>query len=196
MKKVLIADNEYFFAAGLRLYLQTKLDYELVGVVSNASDLPNVCREKNVDVLFLRDWWDCDDSSSVAISGLRETFPEMKIIVLVNNSMRAFDFMDKKYQIDGCLLPNASVQEVEDCMENALEGNAYSSLLSKRWGPLQSVFNRRELQIINLAVHNKTYEEIGEMLNLTRRGVVFHISNMMKKSGYKKLIGIIIEALQ
>lgn len=196
MKKVLIADNEYFFAAGLRLYLQTKLDYELVGVVSNDANLHDVCREKNVDVLFLRDWWDCDDSCSVAISGLREAFPKLKIIVLVNNPMRALDFMDKKYQIDGCLLPNASVKEVENCMENTLEGNAYSSLLSKKWGPLQSVFNRRELQIISLAVHNKTYEEIGEMLNLTRRGVVFHISNMMKKSGHKKLMGIVIEALQ
>lgn len=47
----------------------------------------------------------------------------------------------------------------------------------------------RELDILRLVCQNLSYQEIADELQISKRTVSFHISNMLSKTGHKRLIG-------
>ena len=52
----------------------------------------------------------------------------------------------------------------------------------------------RELDILRLVCQNLSYQEIADALQISKRTVSFHISNMLSKTGHKRLIGLAVEA--
>lgn len=52
----------------------------------------------------------------------------------------------------------------------------------------------RELDILRLVCRNLSYKEIADELHISIRTVSFHVSNMLRKTGHKSLIGLAVEA--
>lgn len=60
---------------------------------------------------------------------------------------------------------------------------------------LQNILTQRELQIIKLICQDLSYQEIAESLNLSKRTISFHISNMLRKTGHRSIVGLAVEAV-
>lgn len=60
---------------------------------------------------------------------------------------------------------------------------------------LQNILTQRELQIIKLICQDLSYQEIAESLNLSKRTISFHISNMLRKTGRRSIVGLAVEAV-
>ncbi len=60
----------------------------------------------------------------------------------------------------------------------------------------KSVLTKREKQVFDLLVSNKSTEQIAEKLGISEKTVRNHISNVMQKLGVKGRAGAVIELLK
>ena len=60
----------------------------------------------------------------------------------------------------------------------------------------KSILTKREKEVFNLLVTNKTTSEIAKKLEISEKTVRNHISNVMQKLGVKGRTGAIIELLK
>jgi len=104
----------------------------------------------------------------------------------------------------GYLLKNASVEELNQCMENAMRGDiafskevieiiAKPSLNDLKGSPK---FTKREKQILQLIAQGKTTAQIADELFLSPLTVETHRRNMMQKLDVKNAIELINTATE
>lgn len=66
----------------------------------------------------------------------------------------------------------------------------------KRGFFIKSILTRREKEVFELLVQNKTTREIAEDLEISEKTVRNHISNTMQKLGVKARSGAVIELIK
>lgn len=60
----------------------------------------------------------------------------------------------------------------------------------------KSILTKREKEVFELLINNKTTVEIAEKLNISEKTVRNHISNAMQKLGVKGRAGAVVELLK
>lgn len=55
---------------------------------------------------------------------------------------------------------------------------------------------KRELEILQLICQELSYEEIAEKLQVSKRTVSFHVSNMLTKTGHRSIVGLAVDAVK
>ena len=60
----------------------------------------------------------------------------------------------------------------------------------------KSILTKREKEVFELLINNKTTVEIAEKLNISEKTVSNHISNAMQKLGVKGRAGAVVELLK
>lgn len=60
----------------------------------------------------------------------------------------------------------------------------------------KNILTKREKEVFELLVLNKTTKEIAEILNISEKTVRNHISNSMQKLGVKGRAGAVVELLK
>lgn len=61
---------------------------------------------------------------------------------------------------------------------------------------MKSILTKREHEVFNLLVDNKTTSDIAFLLNISEKTVRNHISNVMQKLGVKGRAGAVVELLK
>ena len=61
---------------------------------------------------------------------------------------------------------------------------------------MSKILTKREQEVFNLLVKNKTTEEIAKLLNISEKTVRNHISNAMQKLGVKGRVCAVIELIK
>ena len=60
----------------------------------------------------------------------------------------------------------------------------------------KSILTKREKEVFELLINNKTTVEIAEKLNISEKTVRNHISNAMQKLGVKGRAGAVVELIK
>lgn len=60
----------------------------------------------------------------------------------------------------------------------------------------KSILTKREKEVFELLILNKTTKEIADVLNISEKTVRNHISNAMQKLGVKGRAGAVVELLK
>lgn len=60
----------------------------------------------------------------------------------------------------------------------------------------KSILTKREKEVFDLLILNKSTSEIAEMLNISEKTVRNHISNVMQKLGVKGRASAVVELLK
>lgn len=55
---------------------------------------------------------------------------------------------------------------------------------------------KREQEILQLICEELSYEEIATRLNVSKRTVSFHVSNMLAKTGHRSIVGLAVDAVK
>ena len=61
---------------------------------------------------------------------------------------------------------------------------------------MKSILTKREKQVFDLLIMNKTTTQIAEILNISEKTVRNHISNAMQKLGVKGRASAVVELLK
>ena len=59
-----------------------------------------------------------------------------------------------------------------------------------------SILSKREIEIFNQLIKNKTTKEIGDTLHISEKTVRNHISNVMQKLGVKGRASAVVELIK
>jgi DNA-binding NarL/FixJ family response regulator len=208
MIKILIADDHRLVIDGLLLMLAEVPDMQCVGEAANGREALDLLEKTAVDVLLL-------DLNMPEMDGLEccklvhERYPKVRVLVL--SMMRELSLVKAmlKQGAAGFLLKNAGKDEVLEAIRTVAEGkqafsaevleSLMSSFSSKPPKPAPSPFptiSRREKQILQLIVDEKTTAEIADDLFISFGTVETHRRNLLLKLNARNTAGLVKSALE
>ncbi len=208
MIKILIADDHRLVIDGLLLMLREAEDMECVGEAADGREALVLLAKKTADVLLL-------DINMPEMDGLeccrivKERHPKVKVLVL--SMMRELSLIKAmlKQGASGFLLKNAGKEEVLDAIRTVAEGkqafstdvleslmNSFSNKPAKSSASPFPTVSRREKQILQLIVDEKTTSEIAESLFISFGTVETHRRNLLLKLNARNTAGLVKSALE
>jgi len=197
--RVLIADDYDIMRHGLQQILGQDDAIIVVGHASNRSDLLNMVRQQEVDIIILDMTMD-GSSGFDMIKILLQQSPESRIIAFSNHTQEVYAVEALKSGANGYLLKEASSLEVINAIHKVVKGEQYISesiadkafewMLNSRssTGDVTNIYDLltdREREIMLLAITGLTSADIADELAISPRTVEKHRSNFMSKLGLK-----------
>lgn len=184
---IVIADDHPMILKGLNDELKTN-DYNIVGKAINGMQaLELILTEKptiallDIDMPLL--------TGFEVIKMAKEKQVETKFIVLSFHKENDYISQAKALQINGYLLKEDSFSEIEECIENVLDGKTYFSksfsasslaIVSEDLKKIKHLTSS-EKTILKLVSQQMTSNEIAETLFISTRTVEKHRSNIITK---------------
>lgn len=183
---VLIADDHPLLLKGNMQYLQSK-GYNIVASASDGNDAYHQILKLEPQIAIL-------DEKMPKLSGIevakaaKKSNVETKIIILTSFKEAAIA-KEVGQSIEGYILKESALEEIDTCIHEVLKGNTYTSVLLNEQiyfdaSNNQSIdFTPSELKILKYIARNLTSNQIADELFISKRTVEKHRSNIIKKIG-------------
>ncbi len=199
--KVLLADDHPLIIAGIRRTIEHLEDLELVGEAHTGPELLQLVERRQPD-LVLMDLRMPGVVGVEAIERIRQTWPEVKIVVL--------SACDDRASIDSALLAGASAYvlksaqtvDIAAVIRQASSGAVFHapSYVPPRTGsadePSLPALTDRERSILAAVASGKTTAAISQELWISEHTIKFHLTNIYRKLGVANRAGAVRSALE
>jgi DNA-binding NarL/FixJ family response regulator len=208
MIRILIVDDHRLVVEGIRLMLEPEAGMQCIGKAYNGKEALLLLEKVSADVLLL-------DINMPEMDGpeccrqVKSRFPEVKILVL--SMLREASLVKSmlRYGASGFLLKNAGRDEFIEAIQQVFEGkqafsteiletvmNSFDTKSAKIGGTGFPRLSRREKEILELIVEEKTTSEIAEKLFISFGTVETHRRNILAKLNVRNTAGLVKIALQ
>lgn len=209
MVKVFITDDHELYLEGLTLLLGKQEGIQVIGTAMNGGHLLKQLPELEIDVLLL-DVHLPDIEEEDLLKQIRAIKPGLKVLYLT--LMRGTRYIHKlvKYDIQGYLLKNASMEELKKALKAISTGEKYFSkeinildteqdfrnTITIEDKKVEEILSRREIEILTLICKEFSNSEIAEKLFLSVSTVETHRKNLIAKLGVNNTVGLVKFALK
>ncbi|NML20599.1 response regulator transcription factor [Pseudoflavitalea sp. G-6-1-2] len=209
MVKVFITDDHELYLEGLTLLLAKQDGIQVVGTAMNGGHLLKQLPELDIDVLLL-DVHLPDIEEEELLQQIRALRPNLKVLYLT--LMRGTRYIHKlvKYDIQGYLLKNASMDELKRALQAIATGDKYFSkeinildtdqdfrnTITIEDKKVEEILSKREIEILTLICKEYSNSEIAEKLFLSVSTVETHRKNLIAKLGVNNTVGLVKFALK
>lgn len=192
MIRVLLVDDHPMVLKGLRLFLQTQEDMEIVGEASNGEEALQAVEVHRPDVVLM-------DLSMPVMDGVEATrhikaaHPEVKVIVLTSFSDRDHVLPAIRAGAEGYQLKEIDADALAMTIRSAYRG--MTQLHPQAAGHLVShmtpdtadegadirILTPREREVLQLITAGKSNKEIAAHLSIAEKTVKTHVSSILGK---------------
>src|ERR1700742_1265676 len=126
MVRVFITDDHEIYLEGLSLLLAKQNDIEVIGTATSGRQLLGEIPGLSADILLL-DVYLPDMAEEEILQEIRASHPDLRIIYLT--LLRGTRYVHKlaKYNIQGYILKNASLEELMGALRSVQNGGSYFS---------------------------------------------------------------------
>jgi DNA-binding NarL/FixJ family response regulator len=206
--KILIADDHQLVIDGLKLMLAEATDMLCIAEANNGQEVLNILAHTKVDVLLL-------DINMPVMDGVEccrqvnTRFPDVKILVLSMMQELSLVKAMLKHGASGFLLKNAGKEEVLEAIRLVFQGKqAFSQEVldaimirfsekpvKKNTHPFPKL-SRREKQILQLILDERTTAEIANDLFISFGTVETHRRNLLTKLNARNTAGLVKATLE
>ncbi|MDY7041962.1 MAG: response regulator transcription factor [Chloroflexota bacterium] len=186
--RVLLADDHPTLRVGLRALLDQAPDVEVVGEAEDGKEALALIEALQPDVVVL----DCQlpgmSGPQVAAEIKRRGLP-IKVLALSSYSDDRYVRGMMEAGAVGYLLKSEAPEAIVEAVQTAVRGEGYFSLpvaaKIAAWarGEWPGGLTEREMEVLRLMAEGLSNKEIAQKLQVTRRTVEFHVSNILKKLG-------------
>lgn len=206
--KIIIVDDHVLFRDGLKTIIELSNIGAVIGEATNGVELLGLLDTCTPDLIII----DIDMPLMDGIEATKKTiekFPDLNILVVTM-------FSNQNYYTDmvsagakGFILKTASKAELSDAINKVLKGGNYFSkeliddilkninnITPRNNNKKESVFNTKDINILNLMLKGLSAKEISEQLALTPKTVSNYKTLMLEKTGCKNSIELIAYALK
>lgn len=207
--KIGITDDATLFRKGLNLLLEDYDDIDVVLEAIHGQDLLDKLDNGITipDVLVL-------DLQMPILNGietakrLRETYPEIKIIILSTHYSKAFIINMIEIGASAYLPKDAAPEEFTSTIRNVHNNGFHYN--KEVWSIIQANMSKkkkvkptftpsltkRETEILQLICEQQTASEIAKKLFISRRTVEGHRNNLLNKLNCRNIAGLVVYAIQ
>jgi len=210
MIRVFITDDHEIYLEGLALLLNKQEGIEVTGTATSGKELLG-CVQKGLDAdILLLDVYLPDMPEEEIVQQIRSAYPELRIVYLT--LLRGTRYVHKlaKYNIQGYILKNASLDELLVALRSVHEGGRYFSkdihigdrdedfrnTITIEDRQIDEILSRRELEVLRLICKEYSNAEIAEKLFLSVSTVETHRKNLIAKLGVNNTVGLVKFALR
>ncbi len=193
--KILIIDDHKVFSESLKTALETQ-DY-LVRIANEATVALKYIGYEVFDVVIT----DIEMPNMNGVEFLKKVrekkIEKTKYIVLTSIAKNSIFKQLLRLDIDGFLTKNVSQLELISVIKKVLNGEKYyekgiyDSYLKANNAISQVDFTKRELDVLQLILEEKTTSEIAEELQISTFTVEGHRKNLLQKTNSKNVVGLI-----
>ncbi len=203
--RVLLADDHTLVLDGLRKILEPEC--EVVGAVEDGRSLLPAAKQLQPDIVLL-------DISMPLLNGveaarrLRAAAPGAKIIFVTMHADATYVAGAFRAGASGYVLKRCASVELLKAVNQVLTGRAYVTPLIKKsipdkvpdW-PLKSGEDSGELtvrqrEVVQLVAEGHSVKEIAAILDISRKTVAFHKTNVMRRLGIRSTAELTKYAIQ
>ncbi|HEV2355540.1 MAG TPA: response regulator transcription factor [Puia sp.] len=210
MIRVFITDDHEIYLEGLALLLSKQEGIEVTGTATSGKELlASVQKGLNADILLL-DVYLPDMPEEQVVQQIRAVLPDLRIVYLT--LLRGTRYVHKlaKYNIQGYILKNASLDELLSALRSVHDGGRYFSkdihigdrdedfrnTITIEDRQIDEILSRRELEVLRLICKEFSNAEIAEKLFLSVSTVETHRKNLIAKLGVNNTVGLVKFALR
>lgn len=185
---IVIADDHPLMLRGLTDFLTSK-KFNIIGSATDGNAAYNLIVKHKPDIAILDIRMPHKTGIEIAEACKKNNLKTKIILITFDKEEELFD-KAKELGIYGYILKEFAVEEIENCIANALQNKPYFSQeldthltanhLSNKPECLQSL-TKSELKILQLISENKTSQDIAEELSISIKTVHKHRSHIVAK---------------
>ncbi len=191
--KVLLADDHKIIRDGLRRFLETERDIEVLADAENGREAVRLAGELSPDVIIL----DISMPDMNGIEAARQILaqnPAIKVLALSMHSDQRFVARMLQAGAVGYLIKDSAIEEVSAAIRDIVNGRIYLSPqitsmvvddyvqhLTGKEGYTPSSLTSREQEVLQLLAEGKSAKEIATILCLSGKTIDTHRRNIMSK---------------
>lgn len=209
MIKVLITDDHEMIRKGIGLLLSDEVNVRVIGTACDGSEAVDFCDNNEVDVVLM-------DLQMPVMSGVEATkvittqHPNTKVLAVTINEETSFIMEVLQAGATGYIMKHSPKAEIVSAIEDVANGKKhFSTEVIKKMSneftagntgqerdPSEVRMTKKEQQVLNLLVMEKSNQEIAEELECSIRTVDTHKRNIIRKLGVRNVVGLIKYALK
>ncbi|HRF48225.1 MAG TPA: response regulator transcription factor [Anaerolineales bacterium] len=191
--KVLLVDDHKIVRQGVRAYLQTLADIQVVGEAESGAAAIEALGQVEPDVVLMDLEMPGEIDGIAATRQIRKLRPATQVIVVTSHHQDEYIFPAVRAGAISYLLKDVEPDELADAIRKAAQGEALldsrvaSRLVKELQGIRQEQVNpfteltEREFDVLRLIAAGKSNAEIAEALVIGESTVKTHIGNLLKK---------------
>ncbi|MGH2562903.1 MAG: response regulator [Ginsengibacter sp.] len=206
--KVIIADDHNLYRTGLRMLLQEDDDIEIIAEASNGRDLIDLAKQYTPDIVLT-------DLIMPGIDGVQaikelSVIPGIQFIALSTFDSENLIVKALEAGARGYIIKNAQDGEIIDAIKTVHKFSPYycrstesrlvrliaKSNFNPYSKPKPNLFSEREKDVIRLVCEEKSSEEIGKILFMSKRTVDGIRAKILIKMNVKTTAGVAIYAIK
>ncbi len=184
---IIIADDHPMMLKGLEQELE-QAGYSILATAKNGASAIELITENPPSVAFLDIEMPFLNGFEV-VKRLKELNLKTRYVIMSYHKEKGFVMQARKVGVHGYLLKEDSITEIEQCIEQVIQGNNYYSKSFKEDFELQTEKEMRKIAlltpsertIIRLVSQEKTSQEICDILSISKRTVDKHRTNIIAK---------------
>lgn len=193
--KLLLADDHLMVRKGLRLFLQTQTDIEIVGEAATGKEAVDLAEELHPDVILM-DLIMPEMDGIQATKSIKKQLPKTKIIILTSFSDQEHVLPAIRAGAEGYQLKDIDPDELIFTIRSAYKGyrhlhpQATNQILSHmnetseaEGEPSLEMLTPREKDVLREITTGKSNKEIAATLYITEKTVKTHVSSILSKLG-------------
>ncbi len=201
--QIVLVDDHRLFRSGIASLINTFQHYKILFEAGDGEELMQKLTPKLQPDIILLDINMPKKNGIETAQWLRDTYPDIKIIVL---SM--FEDAEKVLQmvkigVKGYLLKDAEPHEFEQALQKVGEGDVYYPDFVTRHlvqnfnhTPDKIKLNAREIEFLKLAGTELTYKEIADQMCISVRTVDGYRDQLFDKLQIKSRVGLVLYAIK
>ncbi len=199
-KSVLIVDDNYDHAAGIRELVRLEGRFEIKGIAASAEIGISLIKKHKPDIVLM-DINMPDKDGITAIQEIQKSDPGTKIIALTGYDDSDLIFRAMKVGTRGYLLKTMAASQLTRAIDEVLTGKIYlpSALAVKFFDHFQTSFRensiikttseenflsyltQREEEVLELLTQGTTYKGVAKQLFISETTVKTHVNNIFQK---------------
>ena len=201
-----IIDDHGIVLQGVSNIFASKNEYKVLFAINNLTEANQALENEQPQVLFLDINIKGDDGLD-ALKVFKKKYNTMKVVMLTSFEETALVKTALRNGADGYLLKDASETEFLAAIESVLKNEQYiqksmqDMMLKEAMGQKKDTsyipkLTRREKEILQLVVDEKTTQEMADELFLSVSTIETHRMNLISKLGVKNAAGLVKIALE
>ena len=206
--KVAIADDHALFRTGVKTYLSSRKDIQMIAEAENGMQLMNLLKHIQPDVVLLDIHMPIMDGYTT-LPEIKKLYPEIKVIMLSMNNDPSIITKMMEIGANSYLTKESDSETIYQAIRTCYEQEFFFNDLTNkallnglRMKKPQEVatpdvqLSDKEITILKLMCEEKSTKEIADLVDLSPRTVEAIRDKLKTKTGVKSMAGLVMYAVK